>query len=109
MLKLFRGAVALCVAALLTAMLGPFQGAERQLGLTDGIAHAVAFAIITAGLLVLFPTRSRLQLAGLALIIGIAVEMAQGATGRSASVADLIADSLGILVVTLGWWRRRLV
>jgi len=104
-----RVVAAFGVVCLLVLMLGPFQGAEGGVGMTDGAAHLAAFGLITGALMINLPRSPRLHVAGLALSLGIAVELVQGATGRSASLHDVAADALGIAIVTLGWWRRRLL
>lgn len=38
------------VISLLVLMVGPFQGAEQGLGLTDKVAHALAFGMITGAI-----------------------------------------------------------
>ena len=104
-----RLAAALGVVCLLVLMLGPFQGAEGEVGMTDGMAHLAAFGLIAGALMINLPRSPRVHVAALALSIGIAVEFIQGATGRSASLHDVAADAIGIAIVTLGWWRRRLI
>ncbi|AQR63374.1 hypothetical protein BZG35_05550 [Brevundimonas sp. LM2] len=82
-------------------MLGPFQGAEKAFGLTDTMAHAIAFYALSMGLFLCFPRWRRTDLAIVAMAIGVAVEVLQGMTGRSASVHDLLADGAGVLAATL--------
>lgn len=80
-------------------MLGPFQGLEQAFGLTDTVAHAVAFGGLTALAFVAFPRMRRADLAVAALILGGAVEIAQLLGGRSASLTDWTADAAGILAL----------
>ncbi len=82
-------------------MLGPFQGLERSLGLSDKEAHAILFFTLTCGLFLVAPQRRRVELAAVALLIGVGIELAQGATGRSMSMADVAADALGVTAATL--------
>jgi len=103
-LQLIRIMQGLCVMAGLTLMglmLGPFQGAEQAFGLTDTMAHAIAFYGLSIGLFVCLPHWRRTDLAIFAMAIGLAVEILQGATGRSASAVDLMADGLGVVAATL--------
>lgn len=82
-------------------LLGPFQGLERHLSLTDKEAHALAFFAVTIGLFVIAPRWRRTDLALVALALGVAIELAQGLTGRSASLMDLMADSVGIVAAVM--------
>lgn len=100
---LFRLAFALASAALFFAMLGPFQGAERGVGLTDGAAHVIGFAIITATAFLNLPKATRIEVLGGVLLLGLAVELIQGVTGRQASLHDLAADAIGAVVICLAW------
>jgi VanZ family protein len=90
-------AVGAVTAAIL--MLGPFQGMEAVIGLTDKSAHAIAFGGLTAVSFAAFPRMRRSDLARAALILGGATEVAQMFGGRSASLADWAADAVGILTV----------
>lgn len=92
---------------LIALMLGPFQGLEQRVGMTDVLAHAVGFAIITAAILLNLPRLGRLSAAGLALALGLAIEMLQAQLGRSASLSDLGADLVGIALVAALWPGRR--
>jgi len=103
-----RGAL-VALACLLILMLGPFQGAERNFDLSDKSAHALAFAIITSALFLNWLKRSRLQIAGASLAIAVLVEMVQAMTGRDAELGDVLADSVGIAIIVVLWWPRRLV
>lgn len=98
-----RAGTTLGALALIALMLGPFQGLERRVGMTDVLAHAVGFAIITAAILLNLPRLGRLPAAGLALALGIAIEGLQAMLGRSASLADLLADLVGIVVIAVRW------
>jgi len=80
-------------------MLGPFQGMEAVLGLTDKSAHAIAFGGLTAVSFAAFPRMRRSDLARAALILGGAAEVAQMFGGRTASLADWAADAVGIVTV----------
>ena len=57
--------------------------------------------LLCMGLFLCFPRWRRTDLAIVAMAIGVAVELMQGMTGRSASVLDLLADGAGVLAATL--------
>jgi len=109
MLTALRWVAALAAAGLVFMMLGPFQGAEQSVGLTDKPAHVIGFGVITAAFFLVAPRASRIQVALTALSLGGLVEIIQGATGRSASVSDLAADIVGITLVSALWPHRPLV
>lgn len=102
-----RAGTTLGALALIALMLGPFQGLERRVGMTDVLAHAVGFAIITAAILLNLPRLGRLPAAGLSLALGGGIELLQAGLGRSASLPDLAADLVGIALVAVLWPRRR--
>lgn len=103
MLALIRWAFLFMSLGLIILMIGPFQGAESSSGVSDKFAHVVAFALITAAAFLNLPRLNRIQIAGLALGVGIAVEIIQGLTGRDADVRDVIADGIGILLMVIVW------
>lgn len=107
MMQLIRWASLTVIAVLLILMLGPFQGAERAIGMTDKLAHALAFGMITAGVFLNAPRWSRLTVGGLAFSIGLGVELIQSVTGRDFEVRDVMADLAGIVVVCCAWFGRR--
>jgi len=98
-------AVALCLAAL---MIGPFQDLEDEVGVSDKLAHAAAFALIAATLFLNWRAGSRIQITAVALVIGVSVEAIQGATGRDMETSDIVADLAGIILTTVCWRGRRL-
>lgn len=102
-LALARAGATLGALALIGLMLGPFQGLERRVGMTDVLAHAVGFAIMTAATLLNLPRLGRLTAAGLVLGLGVAIEGLQAMLGRSGSLPDLLADLVGIVVVAVLW------
>jgi len=89
------GALAALGVAVLT--LGPFQGLEQVFGLNDKAAHVIAFYGLSIMAFVVAPTRRRTDLAIMVLGFGVLIEVAQGLTGRSASVTDLLADAAGVV------------
>lgn len=106
-LALVRAGATLGALALIALMLGPFQGLEQRVGMTDVLAHVVGFAIITAAILLNLPRLGRLPAAGLSLALGGGIELLQAGLGRSASLPDLAADLVGIALVAVLWPRRR--
>ena len=82
------------------------QGTSR-LQMVQVFAHALAFAVITAGIFLNAPQWSRLQVAGVAFSIGMGVELIQSLTGRDFEVRDALADLVGIVVVACLWWGRK--
>lgn len=102
-----RAGTTLGALALIGLMLGPFQGLEQRVGLTDVAAHAVGFGVITAALLLNLPRLGRLPAAALALGLGGGIELLQAMSGRSASLTDLAADLVGIALVAALWPGRR--
>ncbi|AAK24170.1 VanZ family protein [Caulobacter vibrioides] len=91
---LVLGGLAVAVLAL-----GPFQGAERIVGLNDKAAHAIAFGGLLAVSFLAFPRMRRNDLAIAALVLGAGVEVAQLFGGRSASLLDWLADAAGVLTI----------
>jgi hypothetical protein len=91
-----RGVLLIGALGAATLMLGPFQGLERNLGLNDKAAHALAFGILTAVAFLACPRMRRADLALAALVLGGGVEVAQMFGNRSASLLDWLADGAGI-------------
>lgn len=79
--------------------LGPFQGAEGHLGLTDKEAHAIAFGGLLAVSFLAFPRMRRNDLMIAALVLGAAIEVAQVIAHRDGNIADWLADAAGILTI----------
>lgn len=97
LLTLARAVVALTTVALCGLLVGPFQGLERLLGLSDVAAHALAAFGLTLLMFLIAPDRRRTDLAIMVLAGSVAVEFAQGLTGRSMSVLDVAANGAGVL------------
>jgi VanZ family protein len=109
MLLFARWSSPVVIAGLLVLMLGPFQGLESATGLNDKLMHAGAFAVVTAGMFLNLRSMTRVQIAGLAFLLGIGVEIIQGMTGRDMDVLDALADLAGILIVTVAWPARKIL
>jgi hypothetical protein len=92
----FRRVAVACGIGLCVLLLGPFQGLEREFGLTDKEAHVSAFFCLTAALFAVAPKWRRLDLGLMALAFGLTIELLQGMVGRSMSVSDFVADALGV-------------
>jgi VanZ family protein len=103
------GAYLACFAVLSWLSLAP-QTALPQPGLSDKFQHTIAYAVLAAAGVALFPARAVLTLA-LAFGFGLAIEGLQATMGfgRSGDWRDVIANSLGLLIVALPalWWRYR--
>lgn len=108
LLGILRPAAAVCGLGLAVLMLGPFHGAERLFGLTDGPAHAIAFFWIATGLFAIAPGWRRGDIALAALLIAVMSETLQALTGRSLSLFELAADAVGIVVAMIPGWVERL-
>jgi VanZ family protein len=98
-------AVAICrtllAAGLLlvgTLLFGPFQGAEAVFYLTDKQAHVLAFFALTTLSLAAAPRIRRGDLALVIVALAGATEIAQACVGRDGNVADMAADSIGVLL-----------
>lgn len=96
-----RIAVALGFALLTVILLGPFQGLEERIGLSDKTAHAAAFYVLSLGLFASLPRIRRTDLALWILAFAACTEIAQAVTGRAASIEDLVADGVGIVIAVL--------
>lgn len=96
-----RLVVTLGLTLIVVLMLGPFQGLEVHLGLSDKTAHAAAFYLLSLGVFAALPHRRRTDLAIWVLGFAAATEIAQGFTGRSSSHEDLLADAVGIVIAVL--------
>jgi VanZ family protein len=99
---LFRLAFAVTVLTVIGLSLLPGRDLP-QVGLSDKLEHVIAYAgmALTGGLA--FPRGSAvLRLAILLPLLGIALEFCQLLVpGRSAEVADAVADTIGVLLVVL--------
>lgn len=94
-----RGVLVMGGLAVAVLALGPFQGAERLVGLSDKTAHALAFGGLLAVSFLAFPRSRRSDLAIAALVLGAGVEIAQLFGHRSASLLDWLADAAGVATI----------
>lgn len=89
----------------LIAMIPGASGPPTLVG-WDKLDHAAAFAAIVLLARCGWPGVSRWIIAGFALAYGIAIELSQAtaAVGRVASVSDVAADGVGIVIgLALAW------
>jgi hypothetical protein len=106
-----RVVLAIGAAFVAAVLLGPFQGAERLVMLTDKEAHAVAFAVFTTLSFIAAPRVRRSDLVLTALALAAASEIAQAVVGRDGNIPDFMADGLGVAIAAgidpVGrFWRR---
>ncbi|RZJ47503.1 MAG: hypothetical protein EON87_00710 [Brevundimonas sp.] len=97
----------LLIIGLLVTLLGPSTSLEQNVIGFDKVAHFTAFGGVLWAFGVLFPRRTRVQLAIAAVAFGALTEVLQGMVGRDADLLDLLADTLGIATALLvwSWWR----
>ena len=97
------GAYGFAVAVLLFLTLAPSNDLP-EVDLWDKAEHASAWFVLTAIGLAFWPARPA-RVAAFALGLGAVVEVLQWAMpfGRDGDVRDLLADSVGILVVVATW------
>lgn len=68
----------------------------------DKLAHALGLGSLTLAAGVLYPAWSPIRAGGLLLAYGVAIELAQATVPwRSASLGDLLADAVGVLMAVL--------
>lgn len=82
----------------------------QAFSLWDKAQHALGFAVLTGLCLTAYPSRPY-RVAGLMLLHGGLIELAQAVTGwRYGDPLDLLADAVGIAAATGLWqlWQRRL-
>lgn len=96
LLDLMRIGVTAAALGLLGLMLGPFQGLERELGMGDYQAHALAFYGVTLLVFLVAPRSRRSDLVLILFGVGLLIELAQGVVGRAMSLTDVLANTLGI-------------
>lgn len=101
LLRIIQLVFALGLIGVSVLMLGPFQGMEEHLGLSDKEAHAMAFYTLTTGLFLCAPRSRRTDLALAVFGFGALIEIVQGAVGRSMSLWDLMADGAGVAAALL--------
>jgi VanZ family protein len=98
LVTLARIALFLGAATVGVLLLGPFQGAERLVHLSDKQAHALAFFGLTMVSFVAGPRVRRGDLALALVALAAASEVAQFCVGRDGSLGDVLADAAGVLL-----------
>lgn len=103
-LAIRRTAFWACLVAIVVLSLLPGDRLPSVFAWWDKAQHALGFALLTGlGLFAYAQARWRLPV-GL-LLLGAAIELAQGASGwRQGDWLDLLADAVGILGSLLLWW-----
>ncbi len=73
----------------------------------DKVYHALAYAVLTLGLLFAWPRRALITVFLVAFGLGVALEVFQGtiAFGRTASIWDAMANAVGSLTIIAIWMR----
>ena len=88
----------LLLAAIFVVTLGPFQGDEKYVLLSDKGAHGLAFYGLAVAAIFAFPRVPRWSIILVCSFSGGLVEILQGMTGRDAELLDWIADSIGAVM-----------
>jgi hypothetical protein len=98
------GLYALATAILLWLTLAPSNDLPH-VNLWDKAEHAIAWAVLAATGLVMWPRRPA-TIAAYALFVGAAVELLQGSMGlgRDMDWHDLVADGVGVAAAVVVWW-----
>ena len=111
LLWLARLAAGLATAATLWLALAP-SGDGPGLIPWDKAGHFLSFYVLTILYVLAAPLAPRWAIAGLLVVAGGAIEIAQGQVGRNAEWGDWLADIAGIACATLPVWlealRRRM-
>jgi len=97
------GLFALATAILLYLALAPSKDLPH-VNLWDKAEHAIAWAVLAATGLVMWPRRPA-PVAAYALIVGAAVELLQGSMGlgRDMDWRDFVADAVGVAGALIVW------
>ncbi len=87
--------------SLVALMLGPFQGLEAKMGMSDKQAHIVAFYGLSIALMLGLPKIRKTDVLLLLIAFGGLLEVAQTFTGRSGSLGDWAANCAGTALAVL--------
>jgi len=84
----------------MTTVMTPPSGSNM-----DKLLHAAAYGVLTTGLVFAWPKRSLSIIFAVAFGFGALIEFLQGrlAIGRTASLADALANGAGALAIILIW------
>lgn len=94
--RILKPLAAVTIGYLLYLMLGPAPAVEGSVDGLDKIAHFAAFAVISACFSILSPRSDLARICLAALLLGGAVEIIQGMTGRDANWLDFLFDGVGV-------------
>lgn len=97
----FRALLVVYAVGLIVVLTGPFQGVERNFGIEDKSAHALAFYVLTLVAIYGLPQLRKLEVALLAICVGGLMEIVQHFTGREFSFSDAFANSVGVIMAVL--------
>lgn len=88
----------LIIAAIVVCLL-PGQSLPTT-NISDKVEHAGLYAFLTIWFAGLYPRNRYLLIAGALVVLGIGIEIAQGAMhlGRTADIRDVFANSIGIMI-----------
>lgn len=105
--RLWLGLWWLAIVAIVAVCLVPAPDLPTVPGNADKLEHLLAFALLAAVAVQLYATRRALVLVGCGLVLlGIAIELAQGAftSTRSMDGWDAVADALGVVLGLATVW-----
>lgn len=89
------------LASIFVVTLGPFQGDEKYVLLSDKGAHGLAFYCLAVAAIFAFPRFPRWAVVVVCSFSGRLIEILQGIAGRDAEWLDWLADSIGaVMAVT---------
>jgi VanZ family protein len=104
----------LIIAAVIVSLL-PGQSLP-QTGVSDKVEHAVAYMLLTLWFTGVYPRSSYWRIGLGMFLLGVAIEIAQGAMpfGRQADIRDVVANTIGIVAglvlawIGIGGWAQRI-
>jgi VanZ family protein len=105
---------ALIIAAVIVSLVPGQQ--LPQTGVSDKVEHAAAYMLLTLWFTGVYPRSSYLRIGLGMFLLGVAIEIAQGAMpfGRQADLRDVVANTIGILAglalawIGIGGWAQRI-
>lgn len=105
--RLLQAAFWACVLGTVFLSLVPSELLPQAFNWWDKAQHALGFAVLTGLGLLAYP-KTRGWLPWELLLLGACIELAQAASGwRRGDWLDLLADAVGILVVSAAWYLAR--
>jgi VanZ family protein len=91
-------AVAILAIGIVILVLGPFSGAETELGLNDREAHFLSMFSLSALAQLSLPWLRRRDIALICLAFAAIIEFAQPYFGRDGSLLDFVVSAGGVIV-----------